>query len=79
MANSRVMITKDELVEKAIKAMENAMAYLSLRNESMFYLDWGEASAYEDMLTEYFNCYLDEENEHYARMLELANEAKFED
>lgn len=69
----RVTFTVEELKTQAIKAMENCMAYITVGDIKLAIVYYGEASVWEGLLED-LNIYLDEEDEHYAAMLEIYHE-----
>ena len=63
----------EELMETAIKKMETVMADITTGNKRMAYIGYGIASVYAEMLED-LGCYLEDEDEHYANMIEIYEE-----
>ena len=69
---NRITITKEEAKENAIKAMENCMAYITVGRIKNALMSYGEADVWAELLTE-FGCYLIDEDEHFANMIDIAD------
>ena len=68
MKKALIALDKETIKSRAISAMENCMAYISLANRKKAAMYYGEAETWAAMLT-WFDVYLDEDDEHYADML----------
>lgn len=66
-------LTKTEAKERAVKAMENCCAYIAIGQIKNALMSYGEANAYGDILSEW-GYYLYDEDEHFANMIEIAED-----
>ena len=71
MAKRNAVITIEEMRKNAIAEMENCMAYLALGQLHKADLCCGAASVWEEMLSDFGDVYLPDEDEHYNRMTEI--------
>jgi hypothetical protein len=62
-----MVVYESDLKKQAISAMEHCMAYITVGDMKRAHQSYGEARAYEDMLTDE-GIDLELENEHYREM-----------
>lgn len=67
---STITLDKETIKSRAIAAMENCMAHISLADRKKAAMYYGEAETWAELLTQ-FDIYLDEEDDHYADMLAI--------
>ena len=70
MNEEKIILSLEDIKHDAIQHMENCMAYISISNHRMAYINYGIASVYESLLIGE-GIILEEINEHYKTMLDI--------
>lgn len=63
--------TKEDAIRGAVQEMENCCAYLTIGRKLRAAMCYGSACVYDEMLSDVFGVFLEEENEHYKAMLDI--------
>ena len=69
--NNTITFSVEEMKKKAISAMEECMAYMTVGNIKDAIRERGEAAVWEELLYNKFDIDISTENEHYEAMYNI--------